>query len=94
MLSCNRLPEPFLAAPACDFDADGKSDILWRNSSTGEHYIYLMDGLTVKSSSGFIPTVPLDWLPMLNRPPLVTLTAPANNSSATAGPGLLMPVEY
>ena len=85
MTSCNPLPEPFLSAPSCDFDGDGKSDILWRNSSTGEHYIYLMDGLTVKLSSGFIPTVPLDWLPMLNRPPLVTLTAPANNSSATAG---------
>ena len=90
----NPLPEPFLVASTGNYDADGKSDILWRNSSTGEHYIYLMDGLTVKPSSGYIPTMPLDWLPMLNRPPLVALTAPANNSSATAGPGLLMPVEY
>src|SRR5256712_4812066 len=30
-----------------DFDGDGKADILWRNSSTGENYIYLMNGLTI-----------------------------------------------
>src|SRR5205814_398416 len=27
-----------------DFDGDGKADILWRNLSTGENYIYLMNG--------------------------------------------------
>src|SRR5438046_6947880 len=32
-----------------DFDGDGKADILWRNSSTGENYIYLMNGLTIAS---------------------------------------------
>src|SRR6266480_2640188 len=30
-----------------DFDGDGKADILWRNSSTGENYIYLMNGWTI-----------------------------------------------
>src|SRR5437773_8494064 len=30
-----------------DFDADRKVDNLWRNSSTGEHQIYLMNGLTI-----------------------------------------------
>ena len=30
-----------------DFDGDGKADILWRNTSTGENYIYLMNGLTI-----------------------------------------------
>jgi len=29
-----------------DFDGDGKADILWRNSSTGENYIWLMNGLS------------------------------------------------
>src|SRR2546422_6651566 len=29
-----------------DFNGDGKADILWRNSSTGENYVYLMDGTT------------------------------------------------
>src|SRR5438046_2212226 len=32
-----------------DFDGDGKDDILWRNTSTGENYIYLMNGLTIAS---------------------------------------------
>src|SRR5437762_8007286 len=40
-----------------DFDGDGKADILWRNSSTGENYIYFMDGTTIKPTEGFIRTV-------------------------------------
>src|SRR5438046_358114 len=40
-----------------DFDGDGKDDILWRNTSTGENYIYLMDGTTIKPPEGFIRTV-------------------------------------
>src|SRR5437667_5515522 len=31
-----------------DFDGDGKADILWRNTSTGQNYIYFMDGTTIK----------------------------------------------
>src|SRR5438477_128571 len=30
-----------------DFDGDGRADILWRNLSTGENYIYLMNGWTI-----------------------------------------------
>src|SRR5437762_5866730 len=37
-----------------DFDGDGKADILWRNTTTGENYIYFMDGKVIKSSEGFI----------------------------------------
>src|SRR5947207_2356677 len=40
-----------------DFDGDGKADILWRNSSTGENYVYFMDGTTIKPTEGFIRTV-------------------------------------
>jgi subtilisin family serine protease len=40
-----------------DFDGDGKADILWRNSATGQNYIYFMDGRTIRSSEGFIRTV-------------------------------------
>src|SRR5207237_936192 len=35
--------------PLADFSGDGHSDVLWRNTSTGENYIYLMNGLTVAS---------------------------------------------
>ena len=41
-----------------DFDGDGKADILWRNSATGENYIYPMNGLTIKPTEGLIRTVP------------------------------------
>src|SRR5437879_10655318 len=45
-----------------DYDGDGKSDILWRNSSTGQNYLYPMDGTTIKPSEGFLRTVPVgNW---------------------------------
>ncbi|WP_213601067.1 reprolysin-like metallopeptidase [Pseudoxanthomonas japonensis] len=34
-----------------DFDGDGKSDIYWRNDTTGACHIWLMDGLTVRSDT-------------------------------------------
>src|SRR5947207_3612275 len=40
-----------------DFDGDGKADILWRNTSTGQNYIYFMDGTTIKPTEGFRRTV-------------------------------------
>src|SRR5438876_1095452 len=44
-----------------DFDGDGKDDILWRNSATGENYIYFMNG-TVVRTGGFLRTVAdLNW---------------------------------
>jgi hypothetical protein len=43
-----------------DFNADGKSDILWRNTSTGENAIWLMNGFT-RASSNYIPGVPGGW---------------------------------
>src|SRR5438477_592795 len=39
-----------------DFDGDGRDDILWRNPSTGEDYIYLMNGWAI-ASGGLIRTV-------------------------------------
>ena len=43
-----------------DFNGDGKPDILWQNTSTGERGLYLMDGTTV-SSWVSLPTVPTAW---------------------------------
>jgi hypothetical protein len=42
-----------------DYDGDGKSDLLWRNSSTGQNYLYPMDGTTIKPIEGFMRTVPV-----------------------------------
>src|SRR5205823_1295632 len=39
-----------------DLDGDGRSDILWRNSSTGEDYAYMMNGLLI-AREGYVRTV-------------------------------------
>src|SRR5688572_911930 len=39
-----------------DFDGDGKADMLWRNLSTGENYIYLMSGTSIVGE-GYVRTV-------------------------------------
>jgi len=31
---------PLFAAVRHDHDGDGKADILWRNTSTGQNYLY------------------------------------------------------
>ena len=43
-----------------DMDGDGKSDILWRNSATGQNWLYLMDGPSISSGS-VINSVPTSW---------------------------------
>src|SRR5437773_1257001 len=47
------------ALPPCapmDFDGDCKSDVLWRNSATGENYLWLMNGRTT-ATGGYLRTV-------------------------------------
>jgi hypothetical protein len=43
-----------------DFNGDGKGDIIWRNNSTGQVAVWLMDGSTFLSS-GVVGGVPLAW---------------------------------
>jgi len=46
---------------AADFNADGKPDILWRNTTTGENVVWYMDGTTL-TGVVFIDSVPdLNW---------------------------------
>jgi hypothetical protein len=40
-----------------DFDGNGKSDLLWRNSVTGNHLLWLQDGGVAVDSSAFLPDV-------------------------------------
>ncbi len=45
-----------------DFDGDGRTDILWRNSQTGENGIWLInDTGTSYKAAEFLPNVPLAW---------------------------------
>jgi hypothetical protein len=47
-----------------DFDGDGKADIFWRNGSSGENYLYPMDGTTIKPTEGYLRTVgDQNWKP-------------------------------
>jgi hypothetical protein len=49
-------------AGVADFDGDGKADIVWRNSASGENYLYPMDGTTILGTEGYLRTVAdLDW---------------------------------
>src|SRR5690348_17871971 len=43
-----------------DFDGDGKSDILWRNSATGENAIWFMNGPTLSANSA-VGGLDLNW---------------------------------
>jgi chitodextrinase len=45
-----------------DFNGDGRADILWRNVSTGENYLYPMNGRTVLGGEGYVRSVTdLSW---------------------------------
>jgi hypothetical protein len=45
-----------------DYDGDGLSDILWRNSATGDNYLYPMNGLAILPTEGYLRTVAdQDW---------------------------------
>jgi hypothetical protein len=44
-----------------DFNDDGRADILLRNTSTGENYLYPMNGTTILGTEGYIRTVPSPW---------------------------------
>jgi chitodextrinase len=44
-----------------DFDGDGKSDILWRNASTGANSIWLMSTAAIVSSTVFSTVADFTW---------------------------------
>jgi FG-GAP-like repeat len=43
-----------------DFNGDGKSDILWQNTSTGQRLIWIMNGITHTATVN-LGTVPTSW---------------------------------
>ncbi|MBF0344422.1 MAG: VCBS repeat-containing protein [Nitrospirae bacterium] len=44
-----------------DFNGDGKADLLWQNTTTGDIYIYLMDGVSVIGGGYAASSVPANW---------------------------------
>ncbi|MCH9695885.1 MAG: FG-GAP-like repeat-containing protein [Gammaproteobacteria bacterium] len=63
-VSTTTVPDPanWMVAGSGDYNGDGNSDILWRNETTGQNHMYLMDGATVVTSASTV-TVPTpgDW---------------------------------
>jgi hypothetical protein len=54
-----KIPLPFTTTQG-DLNDDGRSDILWRNASTGQNWLYLMNGPTISDSVG-INQIPAVW---------------------------------
>src|SRR5213082_1516186 len=48
--------------PVYDFNGSGTSDILWRNSSTGQNVLWLMNGATVASAPALPTVANLNWI--------------------------------
>jgi hypothetical protein len=46
---------------AADFNGDGKSDLLWRNDTTGQVYIMLMNGASISSAAVVYTEPNLAW---------------------------------
>src|ERR1035438_4750220 len=46
--------------PPSDFNGDGKTDIVWRNTTTGDDAIWYMNGTTV-IGVGALGSAPLSW---------------------------------
>ena len=44
-----------------DFNNDGNPDILWRNASTGENYVWYLDGVTVLGGGSLPPVADQNW---------------------------------
>jgi hypothetical protein len=44
-----------------DFNGDGKHDILWRNTATGENYAWYMNGVTQTDGVSLTTLADLNW---------------------------------
>ena len=57
----NPNPNPASFAAVNDFNGDCRSDLLWQNSSSGEVFLWFMNGTTF-ANSGSIGSPTFDWV--------------------------------
>jgi hypothetical protein len=53
--------QPLAKAIDPDFNSDGKGDILWRNSATGQNSVWQMDGTNLTTGVALTPVADADW---------------------------------
>ncbi len=63
---CETITVTVTAAPAPgplkdDFNGDGRSDLLWRHSGTGENYLWFMNGIALGSHGPTLTLPDTDW---------------------------------
>jgi len=49
------------ASVHCDFNSDGKTDILWRNKSTGQNVVWFMNGTTYSNYAELMQVTDTNW---------------------------------
>jgi FG-GAP-like repeat len=59
--SVGSVPTNWMIAGTGDFNGDGKSDILWRDTSSGTVAIWLMNGAQVTQAAGVSTVDPNVW---------------------------------
>ena len=50
-----------ISSVPCDFNSDGKTDILWRNKSTGQNIVWFMNGATYSSYAELMQVADTNW---------------------------------
>jgi hypothetical protein len=54
------VPTNWIIAATGDFDSDGRSDLLWRDTSSGLAALWFLNGVQVVSTAA-VGTVGTDW---------------------------------
>ena len=57
----SQVPLVWQIASLGDVDGDGKADVIWRQTQTGDLAVWIMDGTAVRQQPVIAPGVPMVW---------------------------------